>query len=358
MARLDSFLELVFAQKASDLHFCAGTQPTIRHDGELMRLPFRSLNETEARRFLFEILTPSQRKRFDDTMELDFVYTLPNVARFRTNYFVQNRGIGAVFRVVPNDVPSLDDLEMPPSVAKLIQHNNGLVLVTGPTGSGKTTTLAAMVNEINRTQRRHVLTIEDPIEYIFKPQKSLITQRQVGVHVDSFVSALRSALREAPDVIVVGEMRDLETIQLAINAAETGTLVLGTLHTNTAATAIDRIIDSTPDESRDQIRATLSVLVKGIVAQHLVRRSTGDGRIAACEVLLHNHAVAHMVREDKVHQLDSLLATADGRDEGSLGLDVCLYQYLRMGLVDMEDALKIAKSPEHLRKLASQIVEE
>ncbi|TVR03669.1 MAG: PilT/PilU family type 4a pilus ATPase [Deltaproteobacteria bacterium] len=358
MARLDSFLELVFAQKASDLHFCAGTAPTIRHDGELMKLPFRQLSDTEARRFLYEILNPAQRQRFDRDMELDFVYSLPGVGRFRANYFIQSRGIGAVFRVIPNSTPSLADLELPPSLNRLIQHNNGLVLVTGPTGSGKTTTLAAMVNEINQTQQRHVLTIEDPVEYVFKPASSLVTQRQVGVHVESFSAALRSALREAPDVIVVGEMRDLETIQLAINAAETGSLVLGTLHTNTAATAIDRIIDSTPEESRDQIRATLSVLVKGIVAQHLIRRSTGEGRIAVCEVLLHNHAIAHMIREDKVYQIDSLLASADGRQDGSLGLDVCLYQFLRMGLVDMEEALRVAKSPENLRKLASQIVEE
>lgn len=358
MARLDSFLELVAAQGASDLHFCAGTPPTIRHDGELMKLPFRSMSDAEARRFLYEVLSPSQRARFEADLELDFVYSIPHLGRFRANYFVQSRGVGAVFRVIPNSVPTLEQLELPPSVGKLIQHSNGLVLVTGPTGSGKTTTLAAMVHEINRTQQRHVLTIEDPIEYIFKPERSLVTQRQVGMHVDSFAGALRSALREAPDVIVVGEMRDLETIQLAINAAETGTLVMGTLHTNTAATAIDRIIDTTPEESRDQIRATLSVLIKGIVAQHLVRRSTGEGRIAVCEILLHNHAVAHMVREDKVHQLDAILATADGRGEQGLGLDVCLYQYLRMGLIDMEDALKVAKSPEHLRKLASQIVEE
>ena len=277
MARLDSFLRLVVEQQASDLHFSAGTIPTIRHDGDLVALPFRVLSESETRRFLVEVLTPAQRKELEETNDLDFVYELPEVGRFRANYFRQSRGLGGVFRVISPKVPLLEDLELPDAVRRLTHLPSGLVLVTGPTGSGKTTTLAAMVNEINRTSHRHIITIEDPVEFLHQPNKSIITQRQVGVHVATFSSALRSALREAPDVIVVGEMRDPETMALALSAAETGSLVLGTLHTNSAATAIDRIIDAMSDEMQDQVRGVLSVLLRGVIAQHLIKRAHRRG---------------------------------------------------------------------------------
>src|SRR5229473_2020170 len=239
MARFDSFLRLVAEQGASDLHFHAGNVPIIRHEGDLLPLPFRTLSELETSRFLLEIMTEEQRAEFEKKREIDFVYELPGVARFRANVFVQSQGFGSVFRVIKNEVPTLDELGMPAAVKRLTDLNNGLVLVTGPTGSGKSTTLAAMVDEINKTSQRHVISIEDPIEYLHTNHKAVITQRQVGKHAESFAGALRSALRESPDVLIVGEMRDLETIGLAIQAAETGVLVIGTLHANSASNAVD-----------------------------------------------------------------------------------------------------------------------
>src|SRR5262249_40141947 len=254
MARIDSFLRLVAEQQASDLHFHSGNPPIIRHDGDLMPLPFRLLSRDETRRFIYEILSAEQRQEFEEQNELDLIYVIDGVGRFRTNVMVQSQGIGAVFRIIPHRLPGLDELMLPRAVRKLTQLQNGLVLVCGPTGSGKTTTLAAMVNEINRTSQRHVITIEDPIEFLHAPLQSAITQRQVGKHTETFAGALRSALRESPDVIVVGEMRDLETITLAISATETGVLVFGTLHTNSASKAIDRIIDAVGEEGQEQIR--------------------------------------------------------------------------------------------------------
>lgn len=358
MARLDSFLRLVLEQHASDLHFCAGDVPTIRHDGELVRLPFRTLSEAETRRFLLEVLTPEQRDRIEAREEVDFVYQVAEHGRFRANYFHQARGLGAVFRVIPETRPSLKDLDMPFSVARLTEQTNGLVLVTGPTGAGKTTTLAAIVQEINRNHRRHILTIEDPIEFIHPTLQSVVTQRQVGVHVESFAAALRSALREAPDVIVVGEMRDPETIQLALAAAETGVLVFGTMHTNSAASAIDRIIDATAEDSRDQIRSLLSVLVRGVIAQHLVKKAEGEGRVAVVEVLLQSHAVSHLIREDKVHQIDGVLAGADLATSGMISLDTALLHHLRRGRILVEDALRVARDPDWLREHTRGFVEE
>jgi twitching motility protein PilT len=273
MARIDSFLRLVAEQKASDFHFAAGTEPTIRHDGDLVKLPFRVLSEEEAKRFLFEILTPEQKTMFAKARQLDFAYVLEGVARFRVNMFMQTRGVGAVFRIIPNKIPTMDQLRLPQIIKKLLNQANGLVLVTGATGSGKSTTLAAIVNEINATTKKHIITVEDPVEFVHTSQESVVTQRQVGRDVDSFASALRSALRESPDVVVVGEMRDFETVSLAVSAAETGVLVFGTLHTNSATKAVDRIIDICPDELHEQMRGVLSVLLKGVIAQN--RRRPG-----------------------------------------------------------------------------------
>lgn len=358
MARLDSFLRLVTEQNASDLHFCAGAVPTIRHNGDLVRLPFRKLTETETRRFLVEILDDDQRERFENNSDLDFVYELDDIGRFRCNFFRQARGSGAVFRIIPPSVPTLDDLGMPASLRRLCQLKNGLVLVTGPTGAGKTTTLAAMVDEINRTAKRHIITIEDPVEFLHPIRQSVVTQRQVGVHVSSFAEALRSSLRESPDVVVVGEMRDAETIQLALTAAETGVLVFGTLHTNSAASAINRIIDAMPEESREQVRSILSVLMRGIVAQHLVKRATGEGRVAVVEVLLQNYAVAHLIRENKIHQLDALLQSTESAGAGMMSLETCLLRYLREGVILLEDAVRVASDPDHLRQLAADLPED
>ncbi len=349
MARLDSFLRLVAEQQASDLHFHAGGVPMIRHDGELMALPFRSLTEYEARGFLTEILTPDQKETLDRAQQVDFLYALPEVGRFRASVFKQSRGLGAVFRVIRNRIPSLAELRMPPAVARLVQMSNGLVIVTGPTGAGKSTTLAAMVHEINATQRRHIITIEDPIEFVHEPQLSAITHREIGTHTESFAAGLRAALRESPDVLVLGEMRDLETVQLALQAAETGVLVLGTLHTNSAAKAVDRILDVIPEEAREQARGSLSLVLRGVAAQRLAKLASGDGRLAVLELLLHSWAVANMIRENKVHQIEGQLQSGADTD-GSLGFDAALLRYVQQGLIVPEEALRLANQPETLKR--------
>lgn len=358
MARLDSFLRLVAEQQASDLHFHAGNPPLIRHDGELEPLPFRVLSETEARRFLFEILTPDQRKTFEETNELDTIYVIDGVARFRTNMFVENHGVGAVFRIIPNRLPTVDELNLPRAMVKLTELQNGLVLVCGPTGSGKTTTLAALLHRINERSQRHVITIEDPIEFVHKSMQSAITQRQVGEHVESFAAALRSALREAPDVLVVGEMRDPETISLALSATETGVLVFGTLHTNSAAKAVDRLIDALPDENREQMRGVLSVLLRGVICQQLCKRATGEGRVAVHEVLLQSYAVSNMIRENKLHQLDGYLQTASNDGSGMQSLDHCIFRFVREGTITAEEGLRVANYPEQLKKQIDELPEE
>jgi twitching motility protein PilT len=360
MARLDSFLRMVADQGASDLHFDAGTVPLIRHDGDLTPLPFRKLSEGETMRFVRELLTKEEREALENRHELDFVYALEGVGRFRCNVFNHSRGVGAVFRIIPKELPTLDGLDLPFGIRKLLNHQNGLVLVCGPTGSGKTSTLAAMVNEINRDPHRnkHIITVEDPVEFIHEPVHSVITQRQVGLHCETFSAALRSALREAPDVIVVGELRDLETMSLALSAAETGALVLGTLHTNSAAKAVDRIVDAFPEEQREQMRGVVAVLLRGIVAQHLVKKSNGEGRVAVVEVLIQNFALAHMIREGKIHQIQAYLASPEHRGSGMQGLDSCLFNYVRQGVIATEDALHLANDPDTLRRQISELPEE
>jgi twitching motility protein PilT len=358
MARLDSFLRLVVEQRASDLHLASGNKPIVRLDGRLTRLPFRVLSDLETRRLLFEILTPAQRETVERDKDLDLVYELPGIARFRGNVFVQHSGVSAVFRVIPLTIPTLDELAFPRAIRKLVELNNGLVLVTGPTGSGKTTTLAAMVQEINQRFQRHIITIEDPIEFIHEPIKSVVTQREVGRHAESFASALRSALRESPDVVVVGEMRDLETVSLALSAAETGVLVFGTLHTNSAAKSIHRIIDVMPSSIREQMQAVISVLLRGVVAQRLCRRKGGEGRIAALEILLQDYAVANMIRDDKLHQLDAHLQSANPTTSGMQSLDHGLLELATENWVDVEEAAKLALYPDKLRELASQALKD
>ncbi len=358
MARLDSFLRLVVEQKASDLHFPAGSPPIIRLDGNLLPLPFRQLSDLEARRFVFEILSPEQRRALETDKDLDFLYELEGVARFRGNAFIQSKGLGAVFRVIPLKIPTVTELALPLAVRRLTELSNGLVLITGPTGSGKTTTLAALIHEINLTSQRHVITIEDPIEFVHEPIRSLITQREVGTHAETFASALRSALRESPDVVVVGELRDLETVSLALSAAETGVLVFGTLHTNSAAKSVHRIIDIMPDERRDQMRAVISVLLRGVVAQQLCVRHGGEGRVVALEVLLQDYAVSHLIREDKLHQLDGLLQSMNPHTSGMQSLDRSLLDSVKARDIDVEDAIKLATYPEKFRELADAVIGE
>src|SRR5438067_5594869 len=358
MARFDSFLRLVAEQGASDLHFHAGNVPIIRYEGDLLPLPFRVLSELETSRFLLELLSEEQRAEFEKKRELDFVYELPGVARFRANVFVQSQGLGSVFRVIKNQIPTLDELGMSAAVKRLTELNNGLVLVTGPTGSGKGTTLAAMVDEINKSSQRHVISIEDPIEFLHKPIRGAITQRQVGKHAESFATALRSALRESPDVLVVGEMRDLETSLLAISAAETGVLVIGTLHSSSASKAIDRIIDVIPEESRDQVRSTLSVLLRGVLSQHLAKHASGEGRVAVMETLLQSYAISNLIRENKVFQIDAYLDTAAYDGSGMQSLDACLFKLVKDGEVTIDEALKLANQPESLKRLAAELPED
>ena len=355
MPRIDSFLEMVVEQGASDLHFHAGNVPIIRHDGDLIALPFRVLSEIEAKRFVLEIMSPEQRDVFEKKQELDFVYMMEGVGRFRANAFVQSQGIGAVFRVIPPKIPRLAELNLPRAVKKISQLGNGLVLVTGPTGSGKTTTLAAIVNEINATSQRHIITIEDPIEFIHPTIESVVTQRQIGEHAESFAQALRSALRESPDVLVVGEMRDVETVSLALSAAETGVLVFGTLHSNSAAKAIDRILDVLPEESREQMRGVLSVLLRGVIAQQLCKHVSGAGRVAVLEILQQTFAVSNMIRENKLFQLDGYLQTASNDGPDMQSLDQALFQAVRSGIVAAEEAMKFASSPEVLRRLIAEL---
>ncbi len=354
-ARIDSFLHLVVDQRASDLHLHAGSVPLIRVDGDLIPLPYRKLTSEQSRRFLYEIMTPSQRETFDRESEVDFAYAIEGLGRFRANAFQQLHGPGAVFRVIPNEVPSITELGLPRSLRKLAALQNGLVLVTGPTGSGKTTTLAALVNEVNRTSARHIITVEDPIEYVHTSLESVVTQREVGQHTESFASALRSALREAPDVLVVGELRDLETAMLALSAAETGVLVFGTLHTSSAGKSIDRVIDLAPEEIQGQVRSTLSTQLKGVIAQELLKRSNGEGVVAAIEILLPSFALSHMIRESKIHLIDGHIQSSEGEDSDMQSMDGAVGKLVQQGLVDLEEGLRYARNLDYMRRIAQTI---
>lgn len=357
MARLDAFLKLVVEQHASDLHFHAGKTPLARHDGEIIPLPFRSLSSAETRRFLYEVMTLDQRATFEANKDLDFVYALP-FGRFRASVFMQSAGMGAVFRVIPQDVPTLESLGLPPVLKKVARLQNGLVLVTGPTGSGKTSTLNAMIHEVNATSARHILTIEDPIEVLHAPIKSVVTQRQVGEDTESFAQALRSAMRESPDVLVVGELRDHETVQMALSAAETGALVMGTLHTKSACSAVDRILDLMPEEQRDQAQSVLSVLLRCVIAQHLVKRADGEGRVAVTEVLLQNHAVSNMIREGKTHQLEGYLQSAASEETEMHSLDACIVRLVREGSISTDEGLSLATNVDVVRSQIADMLED
>ncbi len=348
--RIDSFLRLVTEQGASDLHFHAGNVPLIRHDGMLVALPFRTLSAEETRRFIFEIMTPAQRAHFEKTQEIDFAYSVEGVGRFRANAFVQAHGMSAVFRVVPSAVPTVEQLSLPPVLKKLAALESGLVLVSGPTGHGKTTTLSAMVHEINARSQRHIVTLEDPIEFVHTNMRSVVTQRQIGLHAESFAAALRSALRESPDVIVIGELRDPESAMLALSAAETGMLVFATVHTNSAAKSIDRLVDMCPEAAQTQVRATLATSLRAVLAQQLVKLQGERGRVAATEVLLWSHALANMIREAKTYQVDAQLFATQPEGSETQSLDTALAGLVRRGLISVEEAARVARNPEAFRK--------
>jgi twitching motility protein PilT len=325
---------------ASDLHISAGAPPTLRIDGRLVRLDAAPLSREEVHALLYDILTDEQKARFEATHDLDFALELINVGRFRVNAFVQRRGEALVLRLIPERIRSLDDLGMPPVLKDLALKDRGLILVTGPTGSGKSTTLAAMVDHMNGLREDHVITIEDPIEFVHTSRKCSINQREVGPHTQSFQTALRSALREDPDVILVGEMRDLETIAQALTAAETGHLVLSTLHTNNAPQTISRIVDVFPPHQQDQIRTQLADALLGVVAQTLLPMVGGKGRVAAVEIMVATPAVRNMIRENKVHQLLSAIQT--GARDGMQSLDQHLKTLVKQRRIDPEDALRRA----------------
>ncbi len=312
MAKLDELFKLMVQQGASDLHLSTGSPPCLRLHGDILRLKHAELSPEVCQNLIFEILTDRQKKLFLENWELDCAYEVPGVGRFRCNVFMQRKGIGAVFRHIPTKILTVEELNLPPALIDLIQVPKGLVLVTGPTGSGKSTTLAALIDYLNRNESYHILTVEDPVEFTHENKKSLVNQREVGGHTRSFANALKAALREDPDIILVGEMRDIETISLAITAAETGHLVFGTLHTMSAAKTIDRIIDVFPEDRQAQIRTMLSESLRGVVAQTLLPKKGGGGRVAALEILIANKAIANLIREGKTFQIPSTMQTSKG----------------------------------------------
>jgi twitching motility protein PilT len=335
MARIDDILKQMEERGASDLHVASGSAPYFRIHGEMVKLNYKELTPEVCQALVFEILPQRQRESFLQTFDLDCSYALDGYGRFRVNVFNQRKGVGAVFRRIPDRIQSVQELGLPETVNNLLNVSEGLILVTGPTGSGKSTTLASLIHTINASQRAHIITIEDPIEFVHHNEKSLINQREVSSHTKSFHQALRAALREDPDVILVGEMRDLETISLALTAAETGHLVLATLHTNSATKTVDRIIDAFPENQQAQIRAMLSESLRGIVAQSLIPRRDGNGRVAVVEVLVNVPAVANLIREGKTYQIHSSMQT--GQAHGMITFEAAINELVRKGIVARDD---------------------
>jgi len=336
MATIDELFKLMVEQKASDLHLTSGAPPYLRLHGNMVSLNYRELSNQDVQGLIFEILTEKQKKQFVEKWELDCAYAVPGLGRFRVNVFMQRKGLGGVFRVIPEKILTPQELNLPQSIMDLIDADRGLVLVTGPTGSGKSTTLASLIHHINMTREAHILTVEDPVEFVHQNIKCLVNQREVGSHTKNFANALKAALREDPDIMLVGELRDLETISLALTAAETGHLVFGTLHTNGAAKTIDRIIDVFPSGQQQQIRTMLSESLRGVVAQTLFSRADGQGRVAAYEILKNTKAVANMIRENKIHQVASIMQT--GQSSGMMLFEKCIDDLVKTGKISANDA--------------------
>ena len=338
---------LAFAVKnrASDLHLSAGLPPMIRVHGDVRRINIDALDHKQVHDMVYDIMNDMQRKQYEETLECDFSFEIQGLARFRVNAFNQQRGAGAVFRTIPSKILTLEQINAPRIFAELALRPRGLILVTGPTGSGKSTTLAAMVNHLNETEYGHVLTVEDPIEFVHESKKCLVNQREVGPHTLSFNNALRAALREDPDAILVGELRDLETIRLAITAAETGHLVFGTLHTSSAAKTIDRVVDVFPAAEKDMVRAMISESLVGIISQTLCKMKDGNGRVAAHEILLGTPAVRNLIRENKIAQMYSTIQTSQGI--GMQTLDQNLTDLVRRSIITPAEARSKAKIPEN-----------
>ncbi|WP_122056181.1 type IV pilus twitching motility protein PilT [Vibrio sp. Evd11] len=334
---ITELLDFSVKHNASDLHLSAGVSPMVRIDGEVRKLGIPALSHADVHRLVFEIMDDSQRGEFEEKLEVDFSFELPNVGRFRVNAFNQARGCAAVFRTIPVEIPTLEQLGAPDIFEKIANYEKGLVLVTGPTGSGKSTTLAAMVDYVNRNHNKHILTIEDPIEFVHTNNKCLVNQREVHRDTHSFKAALRSALREDPDVILVGELRDQETISLALTAAETGHLVFGTLHTSSAAKTVDRIIDVFPGSDKGMVRSMLSESLRSVIAQKLLKR-VGGGRVACHEIMMATPAIRNLIREDKVAQMYSIIQT--GAAHGMQTMEQNAKQLMAQGLVDSEEVEK------------------
>ena len=336
MAKIDAFFKLMNEQGASDLHLVAGSQPILRVHGDMERVKYKALENDELKAMLYEIAPENKIKVFEETGDVDFAYEIPNLARYRANYFQQKWGVGAVFREIPSTILTAEQLGLPKVITKLSMLHQGMILVTGPTGSGKSTTLAAMMDYVNRNKKSHIITVEDPVEFVHKSQSCIVNHREVGVHTKGFKSALRGALREDPDIILVGEMRDLETIELALEAASTGHLVFGTLHTQSAAKTVDRIIDVFPAHQQSQIRTTLSESLKGVIAQNLFKRIDKKGRMAVLEVLVVTPAVSNLIREGKTFQIPSAIQT--GKKFGMQSLDDAILIALEAKKISPEDA--------------------
>ncbi len=337
---ISELLAFSVKNKTSDLHLSAGLPPMIRVHGDIRRINVPPLNNQEVRAMVYDIMSDSQRKAYEAQLEVDFSFELRDVARFRVNAFNQERGAGAVFRTIPSVVLTLEQLEAPKIFKDISDTPRGIVVVTGPTGSGKSTTLAAMVDYVNEKEYGHILTIEDPIEFVHKSKKCLVNQREVGPHTHGFAEALRSALREDPDVILVGEMRDLETIRLALTAAETGHLVFGTLHTSSAAKTVDRIIDVFPAAEKEMVRSMLSESLRAVISQTLLKRKDGNGRVAVHEIMLGTPAIRNLIRENKVAQMYSSIQT--GQSLGMQTLDQALVELVRRNVIESADARAIA----------------
>jgi twitching motility protein PilT len=341
MARIDAFLKLGLDQDCSDIHLAVGVPPMLRMHGDLLPIKFRDLTGEELETYIDEILTTNQKKTFATGSDLDFSYKTEDDGRYRVNLYRKATGIGATFRFIPTEVPTLEQLNLPPICKKLCEHHQGMVLVTGSTGTGKSTTLAAMIDYINRTRATNIISLEDPIEFVHKPYKAQIIQRELGTHLPSFADGIRASLREDPDVILVGEMRDAETISMAMTAAETGHLVFGTLHTTGAVKTIDRIVDALPSAQKEQTKSFLSASLKAVITQTLLKTAEGRGRKACLEVLVMTRAIGNLIKTDQVHQISSQLQT--GQEHGMQLMDQALLEAVNRKEVDPDDAIRYAQ---------------
>lgn len=346
---IDELLHIVVDRNASDLHLCAHSEPIIREDGALKKLNFEKFTPQQTQRMMYDVLSDENINKFETTLELDFSYALPRRARFRVNLYKDRGACASAFRLIPQRIPTVRDLNLPSVLETLTDKPRGLILVTGPTGSGKSTSLAAMVNHININRALHIITIEDPIEYLHTHKVSVINQRELGGDTRSFAAALRSSLREDPDVLLVGEMRDIETIQLAITAAETGHLVFATLHTNNCAESIDRMIDVFPPGQQEQIRVQLANNIQAVIAQQLLPRAGAPGRVPAIEVMIASPAIRNLIRENKTHQIPSMIQTSAAH--GMMAMDQSLRDLYLKGFVTLEEAMLRAQNVEELKKM-------